>query len=165
MGEIRQRIEVLAPHYLKTLKFSGQHPSRVFKIVPYLIRETFKITSTNFFEDSIKWDNASENNMFYGAWRGKDGKDERTTLWVDIKIQGDQNEKTKKGNVTVWLRAYLISKFKFSNPLIREFLRMYSWLFYSERRRQYTEEARGKLDILEKELRTELEAGTTEEGE
>jgi len=54
MGELKQRIEVLAPHYVKVIKFSGNHPSRVLKIIPNLIKEIFKITSTNFFEDVIK---------------------------------------------------------------------------------------------------------------
>jgi hypothetical protein len=157
MEEIKQKIEVLAPHYLKTLKYSGDHPSRVLKFIPSLIKDVFRITSTNFFEDDIRWDNSSENNMFYGAWRGKDGKDERTTLWVDIKVQGEQDEKTKKGNVTIWLRSYLITKFSYSNPLIKELLRVYLYYFYSERRRQYTEEARKLLDIIEKEIRTQLE--------
>ena len=165
MGEIKQRVEVLAPHYLKTLKFSGYHPSRTLKIVPTLIREVFKITSTNFFEDVIKWDNSSENNMFFGAWRGKDTKDERTTLWAQIKVQGEQNEKNLKGNVTVWLRSYLITTFQYSNPLIKELLRLYAYYFYSERRRLYTEEARNLLNMLEKELRTQLEEAKEPTGE
>ena len=156
MAEVKQRTEVLAPHYLKTLKFSGHHPSILLKAVPGLIKDVFKITSTNFFEDDIRWDNASENNMFYGAWRGKDTKDERTTLWVDVKIQGEQDEKTKKGNVTVWLRSYLITKLYYSNPLQKGLLRFYSYYFYSERRRQYTEVARKLLDVLEKEIRAQL---------
>jgi hypothetical protein len=168
MEEIKQRTEVLAPHYLKTLKFSGYHPSRTLKLIPPLIKDIFKVTSTNFFEDVIKWDNASENNMFYGSWRGKYTEDERTTLWAQIKVQGEQNEKTKKGNVTIWLRSYLITKFQYNNPLIREFLRLYLYYFYSERRRKYTEEARQQLNILEKELRVQLEqtkAPTEEKGE
>jgi len=156
MGELKQKTEVLAPHYLKTLKFSGDHPSNVLKIIPPLIREIFKITTTNFFEDIVKWDNLTENNSFFAAWRGKDGKDERTTLWVDVKVQGEQNEKTKKGNVTIWLRSYLITKFPFSNSIQKGIIRAYSHYFYSEQRRKYTEEARQLLNILEKEIRTRL---------
>jgi len=159
MGELKQRIEVLAPHYLKTLKYSGDHPSLVLKFMPGLIRNIFKITSTNFFEDIIKWDNLTENNTFFGAWRGRDGKDERTTLWAEVKVQGEQNEKTKKGNVTIWLRSYLITKFPYSNALHKGILRIYSHYFYSEQRRRYTEEARRLLDILEKEIRVQLEIG------
>jgi hypothetical protein len=159
MRELKQRTETLAPHYLKTLKFTGNHPSIVLKFIPGLIKNTFRVTSTNFYEDKIKWDNASENNMFFAAWRGKYTEDARTDLWVDVKVQGEQNEKTKKGNVTIWLRSYLITKFKYSNDLIREFLRLYSYYFYSERRRLYTEEARRLLSILEKEIRVQLGIG------
>jgi hypothetical protein len=168
MGEIKQRVEVLAPHYLKTLKFSGYHPSRTLKIMPPLMKETFKVTSTNFFEDVIKWDTSGETTMFFGAWRGKYTEDERTTRWIQVKVQGEQNEKTLKGKVTIWLRSYLITTFKYSNPIIKEFLRLYSYYFYSERRRIYTEAARNLLNILEKELRVQLEeakAPTEETGE
>lgn len=156
MGEVKQRIEVLAPHYLKTLKFSVDHPSRVLKIMPGLMKNTFKVTSTNFFEDQIKWDNLTEMNKFYGAWRGKDSKDERTVLWVEVKVQGEQNEKTKKGNVTIWLRSYLMTKFSYGNEIVKSILRLYSHYFYSEQRRVYTDEARKLLDILEKEIRVQL---------
>ena len=159
MGEIKQRTDVLAPHYLKTLKFTGNHPSITMKMMPSLIRSIFKITSTNFFEDIIKWDNSTENNMFYGVWRGRDTKDERTTLWVEVRVQGEQNEKTKKGNVTIWLRSYLITKFKYGNDLIKGILKLYSYYFYSQRRRLYTEEARKLLNILEKEIRVQLGIG------
>ncbi|MEM5778232.1 MAG: hypothetical protein QXD43_02420 [Candidatus Aenigmatarchaeota archaeon] len=159
MGELKQRTEVLAPHYVKVIKFSGNHPSRVLKFIPGLIKEIFKITSTNFFEDVIKWDNLTETNKFYAAWRGKDGKDERTTLWVDVKVQGEQNEKTKIGNVTIWLRSYLITKFPYSNSLHKLILRTYSYYFYSEQRRKYAEEARKLLNILEKEIKTQLNIG------
>lgn len=156
MAEIRQRTEALAPHYLKVLKYEGDHPSRVLKFIPGMMRTVFKVTSTNFFEDVFKWDNLTENNLFFGAWRGKDGKDNRTTLWVDVKVQGEQNEKTKRGNVTVWLRSYLITKFPYNNDLQKSILRIYARYFYSEQRRRYTEEARRLLGVLEKEIRAQL---------
>ena len=159
MGEIKQRAEVLAPNYIKVLKFSGEHPSRVLKMIPTLMKEIFKITSTNFFEDLMKWDNLTEDNKFFGAWRGRDGKDARSDLWVDVKAQGEQNEKSKNGNVTVWLRSYLITKFKYSNSLVKGLLRVYAYYFYSEQRRKYTDEARDRLNILEKELKTQLGLG------
>jgi len=61
----------------------------------------------------------------------------------------------------VWLRSYLITKLSYSNPIQKGLLRFYSYYFYSERRRQYTEVARKLLDILEKEIRAQL--GITEE--
>jgi len=155
-GELVQRNEVLAPHYLKTIKYSGDSPTKVMKIIPGLIRGVFKVTSTNFFEDRFKWDNVTENNMFFDTWRGKFTEDKRTTLWVDVRVQGVQNEKTKEGNVTVWLRAYLITKFPYSNFLHKIIQRIYSTYFYSDQRRMYNEKARRNLDILEKEIRAQL---------
>jgi hypothetical protein len=156
MADLLQRTEVLAPHYLKVLKLEIEQPSRALRIIPNLIRSTFKVTSTNFFEDHFKWDNTSEDNAFFDAWRGKYGYDERTTLWVDIKAQGVQNEKNKKGSLTVWLRAYLITKLTYSNFIHKAILRVYSSYFYSDQRRKYSEEVRRNMDILEKELKTQL---------
>lgn len=155
-GELMQRTEVLAPHYLKIIRYTGDNPTKVLKIMPGLIRGIFKVTSTNFFEDKFKWDNVLENNAFFDTWRGKYTEDERTTLWVDVKVQGIQNEKTKEGNVTIWLRAYLITKIPYSNFLYKIIQRVYSKYFYSEQRRFYNEKARRNLDILEKEIRAQL---------
>lgn len=156
MAEIRQRSEVLAPHYSKVLKYSGERPSRVLKFIPGMIRTVFKVTSTNFFEDIFKWDNLTENNLFYAAWRGKDTKDNRTALWVDVKVQGEQNEKSKDGNVTIWLRSYLITKFPYNNDFQKGIIRIYSRFFYSDQRRRYSEEARVLLNTLEREIRLQL---------
>jgi hypothetical protein len=155
-GELKQRTEVLAPHYVKVIKFKGDNPTKVMKIIPGLIRSIFKITSTNFFEDRFKWDNVTENNAFFDTWRGKYSEDERTTLWVDVRVQGIQNEKTKEGDVTIWLRAYLITKIPYSNFLHKVIQRIYSTYFYSDQRRMYNEKARRNLDILEKEIRAQL---------
>ena len=156
MDELKQRSEVLAPHFLKTMKFEGENTTRVLKILPSLIRSVFKVTSTNFFEDKFKWDNVSENNDFYGQWRGKYGEDKRTTLWIDVRTQGTQNEKTRKGNVTIWLRAYFITKFPYRNVLDKTLLRVYSYYVYSNQRRFYSEKTRRDLDIMEKEIRAQL---------
>jgi len=155
-GELRQRTEVLAPHFLKIIRYTGDNPTKVLKMMPGLIRGIFKVTSTNFFEDRFKWDNVVENNAFFDTWRGKYTEDERTTLWVDVKVQGIQNEKTKEGNVTIWLRAYLITKIPYSNFLHKVIQKIYSKYFYSDQRRMYNEKARRNLDILEKEIRAQL---------
>jgi hypothetical protein len=155
-GELKQRTEILAPHYMKVLKYNGDNPTKVLKIMPNLIKSIFKVTSTNFFEDRFKWDNVFENNDFFAAWRGVYTEDERTKLWVDVKVQGTQNEKTKAGNVTIWLRAYIITKFKFLTSIDKLLLKIYSMYFYSNQRRFYNEKARRNVDILEKEIRTQL---------
>jgi hypothetical protein len=156
MGELKQRNDVLAPHYVKVIKYNGENTSKVLKTIPALIKSTFKVTSTNFYEDQFKWDNVTEVNDFFAAWRGKYGYDTRTNLWVDVKVQGVQNEKTKKGNLTIWIRGYLITKFAYKYEFMKYFLRMYSYYFYSGQRIKYNEESRRNLDKFEKELRVQL---------
>jgi hypothetical protein len=156
MEELKQRNDVLAPHYVKVVKFTGENTSKVLKLIPGLIKSVFKITSTNFYEDFFKWDNVSENDDFFAAWRGKYGYDGRTSLWVDVKVQGIQNQKTKKGNVTIWIRGYLVTKFKYSNNFIKSLLRLYSYYFYSGQKIYYNEQSRRNLDRFEKEVKTQL---------
>ncbi|MFH1228824.1 MAG: hypothetical protein V1678_00170 [Candidatus Aenigmatarchaeota archaeon] len=156
MAELKQRNDVLAPHYVKVVKYNGENTTKVLKFIPSLIKSTFKVTSTNFYEDFFKWDNVTEVNDFFAAWRGKYSYDNRTSLWVDVKVQGVQNEKTKKGNVTIWIRGYIITKFTYENILMKSLLRLYSYYFYSGQKIKYNEEAKRNLDIFEKEVKTQL---------
>jgi hypothetical protein len=154
--ELRQRIEVLAPHNSKALKFSGDRPTRVLKLVPSLMRSGCKITNTNFFEDKFKWDNLSEDNDFYAQWRGKFSEDARTSGWIDVRVQGTENEKTKEGKVTIWLRAYLITKLSYKYSFMKSIMLAYARFFYSDQRRKYIEKWRRNVDIIERELRAQL---------
>jgi len=97
MPDLRLVADIFSPHYVKELKYSGDHPSRVLKIIPSLIKSVFRITSTRFFEDEIKWDKSSDPIEFFGQWRGIDPKDNRTRMWIKVKVIGKQNSKDKKG--------------------------------------------------------------------
>jgi len=157
MPELKLKADILLPQHEKILKYSGSHPSRVLKIIPTLVKDTFKIRSTNFYEDSIKWDTSADPIAFYGAWRGVDSKDARTSLWVNVKVQGEQEDKSKKGEVTIWISGTLVTDLPYTNILEKMISRSYSYLFYAEHRRRYIAEAKRLFEIFEGEIRKQLE--------
>ena len=157
MPEIIMKSDILAPAHVKTLKFSCSHPSKLMKTIPSLMKETFKITSTNFFEDRLKWDRSADPVEFYGEWRGKDTKDKRTTLWISVKLQGKQSSGEKKGEITIWLSGSLITEIPYSMILDKTLYKMYAYYFYSNHRREYSSEARDLFSKLEEEIKKELE--------
>jgi hypothetical protein len=153
MPDLLLKSDILAPEHEKTLKFSLYHPSKIIGMVPELIREIFKVTGSNLFEDEIKWDTSGDITKFYGSWRGKDPKDARSTVWSNVKVLGEQSPKEKKGSITIWISGELIVKLPYKNILEKSIARLYSYMFYSEKRRKYTAEAKGRLGILEDEIR------------
>jgi hypothetical protein len=157
MPVLQLKTDILAPESVKTLKFAGYYPSRFLKLIPGLIKEIFRLSSTKFFEDKIKWDKSTDPIEFYGEWRGKDDQDKRTSVWIEVKVQGVQKENDKMGEVTIEISSTLDTKLPYSNFLEKALVRTYSYLFYSEQRRKYVIKARRLLEILEGKLKKELE--------
>lgn len=157
MPELEIKTDILAPRHQKTIEYSGDYPSRLFKVIPPLMKDIFKITSSNFFEDKIKWDTSGEPTEFFGQWRGRDGKDRRTDVWVIVKVQGKQSPTEKKGSAVITIRGIIETSFPYSNLIDKSLVKTYSYFFYDKQRRYYIEEARRRFDILENEIKKELE--------
>ena len=156
MPELKYIADVFSPHYVKTIKYSGDHPTTTLKTIPALMKSIFRITSTNFFEDEIKWDKSFEPIEFFGEWRGKFALDGRTTFWIKVKVIGKQNSKDKKGNVTIYIHPYMTTKLPYSNFLDKALALSYSHLFYGEQRRKYITRQLILLKRFEDELKKEL---------
>jgi hypothetical protein len=156
MPKLQILTDVFSPHYVKTLRYEGDHPSRTLKFMPNLMRSIFRVTSTNFYEDEIKWDRSSEMVEFYGQWRGKETKDARTTFWMKVKVIGKQNAKDKKGYVTIYIHPYLVTKLPYTNFLDKFLYFSYTRLFYKAQRRKYIERQLYLSDRFEQELKKEL---------
>jgi hypothetical protein len=146
--------QVLTPEDEKTLSFTCEHPSRFFSFLPRLTRQIFRITSSHWFEDRIKWDVGDTSVQFFGVWRGEDSKDSRTGVWITIKLQGEQKlDEQKMGNATIHLSAILRTKFPYLTILDKGLYKSYTYLFYNKQRRYYMEEARQRLLQLENEIK------------
>lgn len=157
MAKLEIKTDILAPAHKKVLNFTGQNPSRFLKIIPDLMKVVFRLSGSKFYEDRIKWDKTTENREFYAEWRGKDDKDNRTSVWAKIKMQGSQNEKDKNGNITIEIMGEMSTTFDYSNFIDKGLYLAYSRLFYSEQRRKYVLEAKKRLETIENELKKELE--------
>jgi len=153
MADLVLKSDILAPEHEKTLKFSLYHPSKILGMIPELIKEIFRIGGTNLFEDEIKWDTSGDITKFSGSWRGKVPKDARSSVWPKVKVLGEQFPKDKKGSITILISGELIVKLPYKNILEKTIARLYSYWFYSEKRRKYTAEAKARLNILEDEMR------------
>jgi len=157
MPDLELKTDIFAPGHEKIIEYSGHHPSRLFKVIPPLIKNIFEITTSHFFEDKIKWDKSAEPIEFFGQWRGEDGKDGRTSVWVIVKVQGTQSSKEKMGNAIITIRGILQTKFPYTNVIDKSLVKTYSYLFYDKQRRYYIKEAKERFEVLENEIKKELE--------
>lgn len=157
MVEIKYKHDLLAPEHTKTFEFSVSEPTKVFKLVPQTMKDIFRIPPPGFFEDQIKWDVSADPIAFFGAWRCKDSKDNRTTVWISIKVQGTQSQKDKTGSATLRITGFIETNFSYSNPILRGVIWLYMYIYYKNQIRVYIAEARKRLEQLEDELRKEFE--------
>lgn len=154
--KLRLLIDLLPHKHSKILRYVGDHPSRILKIVPPLLLKIFRVTSTNLFEDDFRWDKSGEPIEFFAMWRIRDKKDVRTTCWTKVKVLGEQNSKDKKGRLMIDIHPYMITEFPYSNFIHKIFYRSYSYFFYGNQRRRYRERELILVDRLENNIREEF---------
>ena len=138
------------------MKFTGDHPSRVLKIIPSLMKSVFRLSGSKFYEDELKWDKAFENIDFFCQWRGAVGMDNRTNFWLKVKIIGEQSSKDKKGTVTIYIQPYIKTEIEYDNTMDKILGTVYSNLFYKKTVRTYIERQNLYLRQFESLLKKEL---------
>ena len=158
MSELKITSEVLAPESSISFTISGNHPSRFLSMMPDLLKGVFKIDSSAVYEDELRW-SAYENEKYYfwGRWRGKVAKDARTTEWVEVKMQGEQNVKDNFGTVTVKIKGVMTSTWKFSSAIDKALGLLYLKNIYADQRRRYNEEVKRDMERLADILRGRME--------
>src|SRR3972149_9749172 len=144
------RADILAPDYVKILTFSGQNISSVLKIIPSLMKDVFKLESSAFYEDEMKWDTTGDPINFFGACRGREKKDQRTTLFYIVKIQGSESKKDKNGTVEVRITGSILTEFPYENPFQKVLTFSYVRFSYKEQRMKYIVYGRKKLEEFER---------------
>lgn len=146
--------DVFTPEYIKTVVLTVDNPAKLLKEMPELMLASFRRpSSADMYEDQIKWDVSGDPVGFYGAWRVRDPKDARTTVWGIVVIQGKQGVKDKRGTVTIWLRGNITTKIPFTTPIDKSIAWMYMYMFYKERKRAYAAKAQKHFDDLENAIR------------
>lgn len=150
--------DVLAPAYIKTIELTGIHLSKILKEVPGILQDVLRVESKDIYEDQIKWDVSGEPVEYYGAWRGIEGKDRLTTNCGIVVVHGKQFSKDKNGNITVWIRGNLSTKYETPTAFHKFLGWLWFKIFYADRRQKYLVEAKEKLDIIEATIRESLGA-------
>lgn len=159
MAEEKTKIKtnILAPSETSSIQFFGHNPMQVFKVIPDLMMDVYRIDPGAFWEDEIRIDTSGDPTPFFGYWRGKEGKDAFTTFWIDVEIRGRQSKETKQGDVTVKIKPKLNTEFKFPTPIHRGILWIYSRAFYKKQMQTYIKEAREMTDDFENAVRTHFD--------
>ncbi|MBL7160074.1 MAG: hypothetical protein ISS95_00765 [Candidatus Aenigmarchaeota archaeon] len=134
--------------------YKGQHPSKLIKKIPTLMKEIYKCQSSDFFSDHLKWDVSDSNEtQFYGEWRARYKTDDRTKIWAYVKIHGYQDPRTKMGRVNVRIKSTIVTKMVYSNIFMLAMLYMYYTIFYVKQSRDNHKIAMEFVEELDAEIR------------
>jgi len=156
MPEIKVKYDILSPEPTKSLEFTGTNVSKLISLIPDILKDIFRVEDSSIFEDELKWDVSGEDTEFFGTWRAKVSKDTRTTVWISVKIQGEEN-KDKNGHVVVRMSGTITSSFSFENILEKALGWLHIRNVYSKQLRNYIEESKQQLNKLENEIRRKFQ--------
>lgn len=152
--EIFMKVELLAPGNIKTLQYTGFHPSRLLTEVPDALKRVLKISGADLFEDVIKWDRSGDPIEFYAIWRARDEKhDGRSPIWINVIVNGKQSAKDRIGSVTIKIDGWIETRLPYKNFIHKAFLKAYTYFFYDEQIRRYMEFGKIYMERIEDEIR------------
>ncbi len=156
MPKLSIKTDLLAPAASKTIEYVGDNPAQVFSVLPDMMMDTFGFDTGSFWEDHVKWDASSDPASFYAYWRGKNGKDALSTVWVHIEVRGKQS-KDKKGEVKIKIKGALSTSFKYKTAIEKSLFWIYSKWFYKKQRLKYIDDANKAIEQLEDTIRSHFE--------
>ncbi|MBI4015179.1 MAG: hypothetical protein HY362_00445 [Candidatus Aenigmarchaeota archaeon] len=165
MAELKVEIksDLLPIDEAKLIEYKGDHPSKMLGQIPDWIRETLRVTSSDFFEDVIKWDRAGPTLEFYGEWRGRFPKDRYSTYWLWIRLHGYQSAKDLTGTAHITIKGWLMTKMTFNSELEKMLRWPFLKYFYMDQRKVYEREGKERLLELESRFRSFLGLPATAE--
>jgi hypothetical protein len=139
MGKLVITDECLAPAKFIYLNYSGPNPFEVARKIGESLKFFFHVSTAGVSETRLNWDISGDPITFYNTWWVQKKLSGFSTIWVYIKIEGKKSKTTNEGSFMLELRAQLVTKFKYSNPLLKALWWIYSYLFYNKPRRKYVE--------------------------
>ncbi|MEM5804718.1 MAG: hypothetical protein QXU82_02625 [Candidatus Aenigmatarchaeota archaeon] len=157
------RTEVLPLEGEIERELEGSNPTKLLKEIPSLMKQLFKIGSSSFFEDKIKWDKLGDPVEFFAQWRGKVGEDARTNFWLKVVVQGRQGLKDKRGSVTVKITGWLETEIPHETSLDKAMKLANMRMFYAKQLQEYVRRNRALIERLDMDIRRAMEAGLPEE--
>lgn len=150
--------EVLAPHNIVTLRYSGINPFMIYKRVSPLMQLIFQIKGKDIIESDFRWDTSEDPRGFYIRIWGERTFDQFTKLIIYVKLEGAQpTDVSKPGKMTIEFSGRLITSFP-SESVIQKFVVLpFAWIyyriFYKDVRRRFLDMSKRDLERLENELR------------
>jgi len=157
LGKLEIKTDVLAPQHELSNDYEGFHPSRLLKEIPELMKATWFFTSSKFFPDFLKWDVTGDDIEFFGQWRGRDPKDRFSDAWIKVKIHGEQNKKTKAGNVNVKVYGHIETTFETKNFIDDLIKKWFIKNTYQKQIKDYIRDEAEKIAKFDGEIRTIFE--------
>ena len=151
MPEIEIREDLFAPAREIPIKYMGKNTIWILANAMKMLQNTLKVSAVNLREDVVKWDMMSDPPAFYGEWRGLRQEDQWTKTLLKIRAQGKHGK--DGGEVTVWLRGFIMTTYSYSNPASLLLWRLYNHSFYHKQRRAYLENSKSDLLSIRDQIR------------
>ncbi|HDD72493.1 MAG TPA: hypothetical protein ENG00_00205 [Candidatus Aenigmarchaeota archaeon] len=139
MGKFEIVDDCLAPVQFMYLEYSGANPFGVYLKIAEDMQRFFEISSSGYFEDFLMWDKSGKDISFFIRMKARRKLSAFTKMFVHMHIRGTRSKEVNKGKFTLRLNSYLETKFQYSNPILRAFWWIYSYIFYDNVRRNYIE--------------------------
>lgn len=135
--------DCFAPRRELSITYSGPNIREIVKTIPKIIADSLRVTSTHVFLDEYYLDNTDPNAVqFHIFYSGDKPMDQRTKVWVEIKIKDGLIRPDGSGSLTLEFKGTLKTRFERRTVLQRTpfydmFFKIYSYFFYDEMRRQF----------------------------
>lgn len=149
--------EVLVPEAEFVAEYTAQNPAKLLGIMLLLMKENWRVSSSNVYTDKIKWDVTGEKILLYGEFRCRDKKDSRTTVWTRIIVMGEQDPKTREGTVQVKVKPRIFMKLESTTALDKALRLIYLNTFYKEQYKKYVDIAKKRVNDFDDLIRFNLE--------
>jgi len=156
MSKMTAKANLLSPSASKTIEYVGPNPTLIYKIIPDILLDTFRLGTSKIYEDEVKWDVTAEPTVFYGYWRANEKKDNLTALWIHVEVSGKQY-KDKTGEVKIKIKGAMTTTFQYSNYFMRALFWFYTITFYRNQKNVYLNDAVKDMDNLENALRVKFD--------
>jgi len=157
MAETTIMSEVLVPEAEFTAEYTTNNPAKLLGVMLLVMKENWRVSSSNVYTDKIKWDVTGEKVDFYGEFRCRDKKDSRTTVWTRIIVMGQQDPKTKDGTVQVKVKPKIYVKLESTTAIDKALRMIYLNTFYKDQYKKYVDTAKKRVNDFDDQIRHLLE--------
>jgi len=135
--------DCLAPGRYIRIVYNGPNPFLAYQSTFSLMQRILEIDPSDYQERDFRWDISDDPRGFYVRAIVEKKMDSRTTIYVEIIMQGSQpSDSSKNGNLTILIGGRIKTEYKLDSPfqqssIYRALLWLYNFFFYFRIRRGY----------------------------